>query len=62
MEFEWDGDKEQANIEKRGIDFAEAATVFGDPFESRAKARPYRGGMHSHAGIGAHSLVKVMSA
>ena len=33
MEFEWDGDKEQANIEKHGIDFAEASTVFGDPLE-----------------------------
>ena len=33
MEFEWDGDKERANVYKHGVDFAEAATVFGDPFE-----------------------------
>ena len=33
MEFEWDGEKEQANINKHGVDFAEASTVFGDPFE-----------------------------
>ena len=33
MEFEWVGEKEQANINKHGVDFAEAATVFGDPFE-----------------------------
>ena len=33
MEFAWDGDKEQANIDKHDVNFAEAATVFGDPFE-----------------------------
>ena len=33
MEFEWDGEKERANVEKHGVDFAEASTVFGDPFE-----------------------------
>ena len=33
MEFEWDPDKEQSNIEKHGVDFTEAATVFGDPLE-----------------------------
>ena len=33
MEFEWDGDKERANVDKHGIDFAEASTVFGDPLE-----------------------------
>ena len=33
MEFEWDGEKERANVEKHGVGFAEASTVFGDPFE-----------------------------
>ena len=33
MEFEWDPDKEQSNIEKHGVDFTEAATVFGNPLE-----------------------------
>ena len=33
MEFEWDGEKERANVEKHGVDLAEASTVFGDPFE-----------------------------
>ena len=33
MEFEWDPAKEQSNIEKHGVDFTEAATVFGDPLE-----------------------------
>ncbi len=33
MEFEWNPEKEQSNVEKHGIDFTEAATVFGDPLE-----------------------------
>lgn len=33
MDFEWDGEKELANVEKHGVAFAEASTVFGDPFE-----------------------------
>ena len=31
MEFEWDRKKAEINIQKHGIDFHEAATVFGDP-------------------------------
>lgn len=28
MQFEWDEDKRRANARKRGIDFADAATIF----------------------------------
>ncbi|MDP2151623.1 MAG: BrnT family toxin [Parvibaculum sp.] len=31
MEFEWDEEKSEENIEKHGVAFHEAATVFGDP-------------------------------
>jgi uncharacterized DUF497 family protein len=31
MNFEWDPDKAIRNIAKHGVEFAEAATVFGDP-------------------------------
>jgi uncharacterized DUF497 family protein len=31
-DFEWDSDKAAANLEKHGISFPEAATVFADPF------------------------------
>ena len=31
MIFEWDPDKAIANLEKHGVSFDEAATVFGDP-------------------------------
>jgi uncharacterized protein len=33
VEFEWDPDKERSNIERHGVDFTKAATVFGDPLE-----------------------------
>ena len=33
MDFEWDPDKSAANVKKHGIEFVEAMTVFGDPFE-----------------------------
>jgi uncharacterized DUF497 family protein len=29
--FEWDQNKSNANLRKHGLDFFEAATVFGDP-------------------------------
>lgn len=31
MEFEWDPKKAAANLQKHGVTFQEAATVFGDP-------------------------------
>jgi uncharacterized DUF497 family protein len=30
-DFEWDSDKAQPNLEKHGVSFPEAATVFADP-------------------------------
>ena len=33
MEFEWDPDKAVANLEKHGVEFSEAMTLFGDPLE-----------------------------
>lgn len=31
MGFEWDDDKDEINLRKHGVTFAEAATVFDDP-------------------------------
>jgi uncharacterized DUF497 family protein len=31
MKFEWDPGKSEANLNKHGISFHEASTVFGDP-------------------------------
>ena len=33
MEFEWDVLKAATNVDKHGVSFQEAETVFGDPFE-----------------------------
>ncbi len=32
LNFEWDENKAKSNIQKHGISFAEAATVFDDPY------------------------------
>lgn len=31
MEFEWDPEKAARNLSKHGVEFSEAASVFGDP-------------------------------
>ena len=31
MELEWDEEKNASNVQKHGVSFEEAATVFGDP-------------------------------
>ena len=31
-DFEWDADKAASNLAKHGVSFAEATTVFADPF------------------------------
>ena len=31
MQFEWDSRKAASNLEKHGVSFEDAATVFGDP-------------------------------
>ncbi len=31
MEFEWDDDKANSNLQKHGVSFTEAQTVFADP-------------------------------
>ena len=33
MEFEWDPNKAAENLKKHGVDFLEASSIFGDPFE-----------------------------
>ena len=33
IEFEWDTIKAESNIQKHGVSFEEASTVFSDPFE-----------------------------
>jgi uncharacterized DUF497 family protein len=40
VEFEWDDQKAQQNVEKRGVTFEEAAEVFFDPFYQYGDATP----------------------
>jgi uncharacterized DUF497 family protein len=38
IEFEWDDDKAQSNIEKHGVTFEEACEAFFDPFYQEGDA------------------------
>jgi uncharacterized DUF497 family protein len=40
VEFEWEGQKAQQNVEKHGVTFEEAAEVFFDPFYQYGDATP----------------------
>lgn len=40
IEFEWDSNKAQSNLDKHGITFEEAAEVFFDPFYQVGDATP----------------------
>ena len=40
VEFEWDEQKAQRNVEKHGVTFEEAAEVFFDPFYQYGDATP----------------------
>lgn len=51
MRLEWDPAKALANRTKHGIDFADAATVFSDPFHV-AKLDDYDGGEERWQAIG----------
>jgi uncharacterized DUF497 family protein len=55
VEFEWDPEKEQANIQKHGVDFTEAATVFGDPLELTIPDPDHSRGEYRFLSLG-HSL------
>ena len=60
MEFEWDGDKRRANIDKHGVDFAEAVTVFGDPFEVTISDPDHSIGEHRFLSMGISSTARVL--
>jgi uncharacterized protein len=34
VQFEWDPRKAATNVARHGVEFAEALTIFGDPFEA----------------------------
>jgi uncharacterized protein len=60
MHFEWDADKAESNLNKHGVTFNEAATVFGDP-----AARIFEDELHSskekrHAIVGHSSSNRLL--
>ncbi len=40
VEFEWDSNKAQSNLEKHGVSFEEATEAFFDPFYQQGEATP----------------------
>lgn len=43
IEFEWDQDKADKNLEKHGVSFPEASEVFFDPFVHHVEPREEKG-------------------
>ena len=58
MEFEWNPEKEQANSEKHGVDFAEA--VFGDPLELTIADPDHSVGEFRYLSMGRSSLNRIL--
>jgi uncharacterized DUF497 family protein len=52
MEFKWAAKKAALNLSKHGVDFAEAMTVFGDPFEATIPDPVHSGAELRFVGIG----------
>jgi uncharacterized protein len=60
VEFEWDPDKERTTIERHGVDFTEAATVFGDPLEVTISDPNHSVGECRFLSLGHSSLDRVL--
>jgi uncharacterized DUF497 family protein len=60
VEFEWDPDKERSNIERHGVDFTEAATVFGDPLELTISDPDHSVGEFRFLSIGHSSFNRIL--
>ena len=60
MEFEWDQEKERTNIEKHGVAFTEATTVFGDPLEITIRDQDHSIGEYRFLSMGMSSLDRIL--
>lgn len=60
MEFEWDQKKAESNVHKHGIDFHEAATVFGDPLAITFSDPDHSTGEHRFITFGRSRLNKFL--
>jgi len=60
VEFEWDQEKERTNIEKHGVAFTEASTVFGDPLEITIRDQDHSIGEYRFLSMGMSSLDRIL--
>lgn len=60
IDFEWDMQKATANLEKHGVSFKEASTVFSDPFELTILDPDHSVGEHRFLSIGRSDLGRVV--
>jgi hypothetical protein len=60
MEFEWDLDKAKLNLEKHGVSFQEASTVFNDPLSMTFPDPDHAIGENRYVIIGTSSLEQLL--
>ena len=60
MEFEWDVGKATSNLEKHGVSFAEAMTVFGDALEVMIFDPDHSQGEFRFVSVGRSQLGRVL--
>ena len=60
MSFEWDEDKASANVEKHGVSFDEAQTVFDDPLYVDFYDLEHSHGEHRYIIIGASNQGRLL--
>ena len=58
--FEWDSEKRWSNLAKHGVDFLEAATVFGDPLSLTAPDPDHSAGEHRYVTMGMSHLQRIL--
>ena len=61
MEFEWDAPKAEANIQKHGVSFDEAASVFLDQFAVSGQDPEHSVGESRYITFGMSSLGRLLS-
>ena len=63
MRFEWHAEKEQANLQKHGVSFAEAATALSDPLAATANDPEHSDKEHRFLtfGVSAHGRLLVVA-
>ena len=60
MEFEWDAEKAKTNVDRHGVAFAEALSVFGDPLEVTVADPDHSVGEYRFLSVGMSSRGRVL--